>query len=325
MVKVGLVVKKDREAEQKAQAFEQWLTKRNITVVRQQHRGQREREVAVGDGAPEGPLSLQRHREHRPLGGGQGAPSLELGHGGGGRMSGELIEHLFRPAFAGLGGEQKHKTEFSFESDHPEVFASEDHAATPVELVLAGLATGTLTGVVGVGGGFLIVPALVLFAGIPTRRAIGTSLAIIALQSFAGFARHAALAEANGITLDWQLIGLFCNWAGGVGVPDDPRFANTRMDSPFDYLPLTMQSAEEAYELVLKGAGASRARDAVDRRIVEEVRTGTAPHGTNGIIDSQEQVGSWLTSLIMASWFLPPSRLAFKNVISRSVMCCVNS
>jgi len=38
MVKVGLVVKNDREAEQKAQAFEQWLHERNITVVRQQHR-----------------------------------------------------------------------------------------------------------------------------------------------------------------------------------------------------------------------------------------------------------------------------------------------
>ena len=46
--------------------------------------------------------------------------------------------------FYGLGGEHKHKTEFTFDSDHPEVFASEDNAATPVELVLAGLA-GCLT------------------------------------------------------------------------------------------------------------------------------------------------------------------------------------
>jgi len=44
------------------------------------------------------------------------------------------------------------------------------------QLLAAGLATGVLTGIVGVGGGFLIVPALVLFAGLPTRRAIGTSL-----------------------------------------------------------------------------------------------------------------------------------------------------
>ena len=41
--------------------------------------------------------------------------------------------------FHGLGEEQKHKTEFSFEADHPEVFASEDLGATPVEYVLVGL------------------------------------------------------------------------------------------------------------------------------------------------------------------------------------------
>lgn len=46
--------------------------------------------------------------------------------------------------FFGLGDQQKHKTEFTFDTDHPEVFASEDHGATPVELVLAGLA-GCLT------------------------------------------------------------------------------------------------------------------------------------------------------------------------------------
>src|SRR3954470_1862118 len=46
--------------------------------------------------------------------------------------------------FHGLGNEQTHKTEFSFEADHPEVFASEDLGATPVELVLVGLA-GCLT------------------------------------------------------------------------------------------------------------------------------------------------------------------------------------
>jgi len=43
--------------------------------------------------------------------------------------------------FYGLGGEQKHKTLFTFDADHPEVFASEDKGATPVEIVLAGLAS----------------------------------------------------------------------------------------------------------------------------------------------------------------------------------------
>ena len=46
--------------------------------------------------------------------------------------------------YFGLGAEQKHKTAFTFEADHPEVFASDDHGATPVEYVLVGLA-GCLT------------------------------------------------------------------------------------------------------------------------------------------------------------------------------------
>jgi uncharacterized OsmC-like protein len=46
--------------------------------------------------------------------------------------------------FFGLGEEQSHRTEFRFDADHPEIFASEDNGATPVEMVLAGLA-GCLT------------------------------------------------------------------------------------------------------------------------------------------------------------------------------------
>ena len=52
--------------------------------------------------------------------------------------------------FHGLGAEQKHKTEFSFETDHPEVFASEDLGATPVEYVLVGLASCLTAGVAAV-------------------------------------------------------------------------------------------------------------------------------------------------------------------------------
>lgn len=52
--------------------------------------------------------------------------------------------------FYGLGTEQKHKTEFTFEADHPEIFASEDHGATPVELVLSGLASCLTAGVASV-------------------------------------------------------------------------------------------------------------------------------------------------------------------------------
>ena len=49
--------------------------------------------------------------------------------------------------FFGLGSEQSHRTEFSFETDHPQVFASEDNGATPVEYVLVGLASCLTAGV----------------------------------------------------------------------------------------------------------------------------------------------------------------------------------
>ncbi len=52
--------------------------------------------------------------------------------------------------FYGLGGEQKHRQSFQFDTDHPEVFASEDHGATPVEMVLVGLAGCLSAGVAAV-------------------------------------------------------------------------------------------------------------------------------------------------------------------------------
>ncbi len=52
--------------------------------------------------------------------------------------------------FFGLGEEQKHKSTFTFDADHPEIFAAEDHGATPVELVLAGLASCLTAGVAAV-------------------------------------------------------------------------------------------------------------------------------------------------------------------------------
>ena len=52
--------------------------------------------------------------------------------------------------FYGLGQEQKHKKKFTFDADHPEVFASEDLGATPVEMVLAGLASCLTAGVAAV-------------------------------------------------------------------------------------------------------------------------------------------------------------------------------
>ena len=56
------------------------------------------------------------------------------------------------------------------------------------QVALVGLGVGVLTGVVGVGGGFLILPALVLLLGLSMARSVGTSLVIIALNSALGFA-----------------------------------------------------------------------------------------------------------------------------------------
>ena len=71
-------------------------------------------------------------------------------------------------------------------------------------LAVTGVGVGTLTGLVGVGGGFLIVPALVLLAGVPTRRAIGTSLLVISLSTVT-----ALLAYHGQATIHWHVVALF--------------------------------------------------------------------------------------------------------------------
>ena len=71
-------------------------------------------------------------------------------------------------------------------------------------LVPAALGVGLLTGVVGIGGGFLIVPALVLLARVPMREAVGTSLLVIAMNSASGFAGYFGT-----VALDWRFLAAF--------------------------------------------------------------------------------------------------------------------
>jgi uncharacterized membrane protein YfcA len=71
-------------------------------------------------------------------------------------------------------------------------------------IALHGIGVGVLTGFVGVGGGFLIVPALVLLSRIPMKIAVGTSLAIVAAKSYAGFAGY-----MGAVPIDWALMGGF--------------------------------------------------------------------------------------------------------------------
>ena len=74
----------------------------------------------------------------------------------------------------------------------------------PVLLGAAGLGVGVLTGLVGIGGGFLFVPALVLLGGVPMKNAVGTSLIVIALNTAAG-----AVAYRGQVPMDWTLVLAF--------------------------------------------------------------------------------------------------------------------
>ena len=70
-------------------------------------------------------------------------------------------------------------------------------------IILEGTVVGVLTGIVGAGGGFLIIPALVLFAKLPMKKAVGTSLFIIAAKSLIGFIGDV---QRYGDQLDWTLL-----------------------------------------------------------------------------------------------------------------------
>ncbi len=83
-------------------------------------------------------------------------------------------------------------------------------------ITLDGLLVGALTGFVGVGGGFLIVPALVLLGGLTMHAAVATSLVIIALKSSVGFMKYVDVLDAGGMSLDVEVIVLVaaCGIAG---------------------------------------------------------------------------------------------------------------
>lgn len=72
-----------------------------------------------------------------------------------------------------------------------------------------GLAVGVITGLVGVGGGFLIVPALALLGGLPLHLAVGTSLLIIALKSAVGLVGYLPVLHELELQLNWLVITMF--------------------------------------------------------------------------------------------------------------------
>ena len=80
-------------------------------------------------------------------------------------------------------------------------------------IFLEGIIVGSITGLVGAGGGFLIIPALVLLAGLPMKQAVGTSLVIIALKSLIGFTGDLG----GDLAIDYQFMMIFSLFAmGGI-------------------------------------------------------------------------------------------------------------
>jgi uncharacterized membrane protein YfcA len=105
-------------------------------------------------------------------------------------------------------------------------------------IALEGLGVGILTGLVGVGGGFAIVPALVLLGNIPIKEAAGTSLVIIALKSVTGF-----LGYLGQVELDWQLIASFTTAASlgtFLGVYLVPFIKSHQLQKGFSYFLVLM-------------------------------------------------------------------------------------
>lgn len=122
-------------------------------------------------------------------------------------MSGQaqLILFAFIMLLASVFMLRKKKGEGENEEEHPKKLN--------IPLIAAeGIFVGIVTGLVGVGGGFLIVPALVLLSGLSMKRAVGTSLLIISLKSFAGFAGYIGLVE-----IPWAFLAKFTAFSG-VGI-----------------------------------------------------------------------------------------------------------
>ncbi len=108
------------------------------------------------------------------------------------------------------------------------------HAKYPwLAITLEGLGVGIITGFVGVGGGFAIIPALVLLGGIPMKEAIGTSLLIITFKSVTGF-----LGYLSQVNIDGNLM-LSLTTAAALGVIGGARLSQkipgTKLQTAFGY------------------------------------------------------------------------------------------
>lgn len=110
---------------------------------------------------------------------------------------------------------------------------------TPV-LAIEAFGVGALTALIGAGGGFVIVPALVYLAGVPVREAVGSSLLIITLTALNGFAGH-----IGQVPIDWPLVGVFTGFAALgalLGTRLSRHVSQVRIKQAFALLILTLGS-----------------------------------------------------------------------------------
>ncbi|MCG9875953.1 MAG: sulfite exporter TauE/SafE family protein [Leptospiraceae bacterium] len=118
----------------------------------------------------------------------------------------------------------------SHPNSNPNSNSDQQNISISIQMLLTfailGLFVGILTGLVGVGGGFLIVPTLVYLGKVPIRQAIGTSLVVIFFNSFSGF-----LGYLGKVEMDWFVIILF-TLLSLVGVVIGSHFSN-RMPKKF--------------------------------------------------------------------------------------------
>ncbi len=106
-------------------------------------------------------------------------------------------------------------------------------------ILLEGAVVGLLTGLVGAGGGFLIIPALVLLARMPMKLAVGTSLFIIAAKSLIGFIGDLQ----GGELIDWKLLGSFTAFAAVgifIGIWLSKKIAGDKLKKTFGWFVLVM-------------------------------------------------------------------------------------
>ncbi|MFD1548038.1 sulfite exporter TauE/SafE family protein [Nonomuraea guangzhouensis] len=116
---------------------------------------------------------------------------------GGGLIGPYLPEVLLMASFAAM----MLATAVAMIRDHRTPRVTPAHREAPILHVIAeGVGVGLVTGLVGAGGGFLVVPALVLLGGLPMGVAVGTSLVVIAMKSLAGLAGY-----LHSVTIDWSL------------------------------------------------------------------------------------------------------------------------